>query len=90
MTLYDLFDFSMPGGAPSLPSTTRPLATARPYHAHPTQQPLVSPANERAPSPNSANGGHGKARSLGRGRIGGEEGVSYIFENISLPGSLPG
>ena len=55
----------------ALPLATRLLATARPCHAHPTQQPSVSPATQRPTSPNSASGGHekprpGKARALPR------------------------
>ena len=50
---------------------TRPLATARPYHARPTHQPSVSQAIQRPTSPNSASGGHeqplpGTARALPR------------------------
>ena len=55
----------------ALSLATRPLATARPCHARPTQQPSVSPAMQRPTSPNSASGGHekpllGTARALPR------------------------
>ena len=53
----------------ALPLPTRPLATARPCHARPTHQLLVSPATQRSISPNSASEGHekplpGTARAL--------------------------
>ena len=39
-----------------LPTANRPPAAARPSHARPRKQPSLSPAKERAPTPNSASG----------------------------------
>ena len=55
----------------ALPLATRPLATARPCYARPTNQPSVSLATQRPTSLNSASGEHekllpGTARALSR------------------------
>ena len=42
------------------PCATRPPAAERPSHDPPTQHPSVSPAKDRAPTPNSASGGRRK------------------------------
>ena len=55
--------------APALPTGTRPPASTRASQTRPTQQPSVTPAKERAPTPNSTIGGRREAPFPGQGAL---------------------